>query len=191
MNDDLAAEERWLLAARNGDAEAFGWLVERYTPRLHGYVARYVFEAEDVRDIVQESFVDAFKGLAGYDPRRPFLPWLHSICKHRMFRYCRQTQRYRSQHRRLVDEALLAMAEQDDATQSLAAEQRLAALEHCLDGLQTAQRELLRWRYVHGQTVTAIADRLRRSGDSVGMRLSRLRATLRRCIERRLAGAES
>jgi len=190
MSEDLLDEERWLDRARHGDAEAFGRLVERYTPRLHGYVARYVFEAEDVRDIVQDSFVDAFTGLSGYDPSRPFLPWLHSVCKYRMFKFLRRTRRYRSAGHRLVDDALMAMAEEDSPAQALESERRLAALERCLEELESQQRELLRWRYVHGKTVPAIAARLRRTGDSVGMRLSRLRTVLRRCIEQRLIGAE-
>lgn len=177
----------YLERARVGDAEAFGHLVARYTSPLHGYVARYIFDPEDVRDIVQEAFIDAFNGIAGYDPTRPFQPWLYSICKHRMFRFLRQLERRRSGSQRLVDEALVAMAEHDDAQQILEGQRRLAALEACLDQLEDGQRELIHNRYVDGQTVKTIAQHARRSVDSVGMRLSRLRAALRRCIEHRLA----
>lgn len=188
---DFADDETTLLRrAQAGEAEAFGELVERYSPRLHGYVARYVFNGEDVLDIVQDSFIDAFHGLNSYNPAYAFLPWLHTVCKHRMFKFCRQQRQYRSQTQRVVDEALLAHAAVDDIDDHNHDEIHLCALRACLSDLDPALQQLITWRYVRGETVAGIAARLQVPIDRLGMRLSRLRAALRRCVEARLRGVE-
>lgn len=185
--DDDAA---FLRRAQAGEAEAFGELVERYSPRLHGYVARYVFNAEDVLDIVQDSFVDAYRGLHSYDPACAFLPWLHTVCKHRMYTFCRQQKQYRAQTQRVVDDALLAIAAIDDPDGSRYDEAEVRALRACVGGLDAAYQQLITWRYAREETVVGIAARLQVPIDRIGMRLSRLRAALRRCIEGRLRKAQ-
>lgn len=179
-------EHQWLMQAKVGDAEAFSRIVEAYSPRLHGYVARYVLRAEDVLDIVQDSFIDAFQNLHQYNSERPFTPWIYAICKHRMYAYLRAHQRQANAHEQLVHEALIRMAELEEDPQAEAAAQRLQALEQCLQALQGEQRELIEHRYMAGLSMRALADRIGKSVDSLGMRLSRLRANLRRCIETRI-----
>ena len=65
--------------AATGDGDAFGILVERY-----GVPARRVTRAilgmdEDADDAVQDGFIAAWRGIARYDPTRPFRPWLTRI----------------------------------------------------------------------------------------------------------------
>jgi RNA polymerase sigma-70 factor, ECF subfamily len=65
--------------AAQGDAEAFGALVEK-----HGAMARRVAYAiledqEDADDAAQEGFLSAWQAISRYDPRRAFRPWLMQI----------------------------------------------------------------------------------------------------------------
>lgn len=66
---------------RRGDREAFGRLVRRYLRPVHAVIASYLAEPADVEDAVQEAFLRALDGIGGYDPDRPFAPWLYQIAR--------------------------------------------------------------------------------------------------------------
>ena len=72
---------------------------------------------------------------------------------------------------------------------ALAAEldERTRFLRECLKRLSGKTRRLLDFRYFHEMGPTQIAGRLGLSAGSVKVMLSRARASLRECIERRLA----
>jgi RNA polymerase sigma-70 factor (ECF subfamily) len=69
------------LAARaaKGDQAAFGMLMQRHKGWVYRFVRRYVLDAEEAYDVVQESFAAAWIGLPRYDPERPFEVWLRRI----------------------------------------------------------------------------------------------------------------
>ena len=58
-------EKESIRRAQEGDREAFGPLVELYQARLRAYAARYVESGDDVFDIVQDVFLNAFKSNSG------------------------------------------------------------------------------------------------------------------------------
>ena len=62
-----------------GDRAAFGQLVERYTASLFNFVLPLVNHHHDAEDIVQESFVRAFRRLETFQSRSEFKTWLYAI----------------------------------------------------------------------------------------------------------------
>ena len=81
MNDlALTAHEGSVLsAARDGDEQAFGRLVEPYRRALTIHCYRMLGSRHDAEDVVQETLLRAWRGLAGYQPRAPFGSWLYRI----------------------------------------------------------------------------------------------------------------
>lgn len=63
----------------------FRALVERYQGRVYGMVAHLVGDRDLARDVVQDAFLDAFRGLASFDSSRPFAPWLLKIAQRSAF----------------------------------------------------------------------------------------------------------
>jgi RNA polymerase sigma-70 factor (ECF subfamily) len=66
---------------QRGDRDALEQLVRRYLRPIHAVTASYLGEVADVEDAVQETFVRAIEGIAGYQPARPFAPWLYQIAR--------------------------------------------------------------------------------------------------------------
>jgi len=64
---------------RAGDAEAFGALVERHSRALFRLAYRMTGNEQDAEDIVQESFLKAYRQLAQFDERACFGTWLYRI----------------------------------------------------------------------------------------------------------------
>ena len=75
MMDDLTAIEK----CRNGEKEAFRFLVEDYQNQAIGHAMAILGNREDALDAVQEAFIDAFQALKNFDPARRFYPWFYVL----------------------------------------------------------------------------------------------------------------
>jgi RNA polymerase sigma-70 factor (ECF subfamily) len=74
------AEERAVAAAaRAGDESAFGELVERYRRELRVHCYRMLGSLEDSEDLVQETFLRAWRKRKSFQGRFTFRAWLYGI----------------------------------------------------------------------------------------------------------------
>ncbi|MDH2925337.1 RNA polymerase RpoE-like sigma-24 subunit [Nicoletella semolina] len=64
--------------AQGGDKKAFNLLVIRYQNRVAGLLTRYV-SRDDIPDIVQESFIKAYRSLESFRGESAFYTWLYRI----------------------------------------------------------------------------------------------------------------
>lgn len=72
-DEDLAAR------AAAGSRPAFEELVSRYGLRLFHFLRSRSGSDEDVEDLVQETFLKAYRNIGRYDPQRRFSTWLYTI----------------------------------------------------------------------------------------------------------------
>ena len=73
------AEQAVVERARSGDGEAFRELVERHSRPLFRLAYRMTGSESDAEDVVQETFLKAYRQLARFDGRASFGTWLHRI----------------------------------------------------------------------------------------------------------------
>lgn len=175
-------ERALVVAAQGGDGEAFAELVVLHQARLRALVALSLPGRDEAHDLVQEAFIDAWKGLGSFDPTREFGPWLRTICRNRLRQFLRDRLPRRRRELALVDEALAAgpPLEEDEG------EARLGALRACLAALPEEHRRVLSLRFVEELAVQDIAAALAKSPNAVSMVILRLKAALARCIAQRL-----
>lgn len=81
MDADLREErdERLAAMAAGGDRRAFEALVVRHREAVYRLCWSAAGNHPDADDAAQETFVRAWRSLSGYDPTRPFAPWLRKI----------------------------------------------------------------------------------------------------------------
>ncbi len=74
-----APESAVLDAARGGDREAFGRLVEPYSSELHAHCYRMLGSVHDAEDALQDALLRAWRGLARFEGRSSLRSWLYTI----------------------------------------------------------------------------------------------------------------
>jgi RNA polymerase sigma-70 factor (ECF subfamily) len=63
----------------SGEADAFGEFVRRTQRQAYRLARRLTRNHEDADDVLQESYVKAYRALDRLDPKRPFAPWFYTI----------------------------------------------------------------------------------------------------------------
>src|ERR671918_462586 len=72
--DTLAIER-----AKAGDSEGFRTLVDRHSRSVFRLAYRMTGNEADAEDVVQETFLRAYRQLASYEERSSFSTWLYRI----------------------------------------------------------------------------------------------------------------
>jgi len=64
---------------QKGDKRAFDLLVRRYQHKIHGLVSRFIRSPDEIDDVVQESFIKAYRALPRFRGDSAFYTWLYRI----------------------------------------------------------------------------------------------------------------
>ncbi len=78
-NGGPAATDKLVVAAQQGNQEAFGALVDEYQDNIYNYVARMIRDRTEAEDIAQETFVKAYQALGKFRGASSFQTWLYRI----------------------------------------------------------------------------------------------------------------
>ncbi|MGD8534873.1 MAG: RNA polymerase sigma factor [Candidatus Aminicenantes bacterium] len=73
------SDEELASKAAEGPRSLFEELVSRYSMRLFYFLRHKTGSDQDIEDLVQETFLKAFKGIDRFDPERKFSTWLYTI----------------------------------------------------------------------------------------------------------------
>ncbi|PKO52109.1 MAG: RNA polymerase sigma factor RpoE [Betaproteobacteria bacterium HGW-Betaproteobacteria-20] len=68
-----------VLRAQRGDKRAFGMLVDKYQRKLGRLLSRMVRDQAEIEDIVQETFIKAYRALPNFRGDSAFYTWLYRI----------------------------------------------------------------------------------------------------------------
>ncbi len=172
-----------LLNVADSRSTEFVQLLTGIQSRLYAYICTLVVDTTGAQDVLQETNVVLWLNAHEYDPARPFPPWAYQFAYLQVLAYRKRCVR----NRLVFDERLVRQVAEEFLLREENHGAHLEALEHCMEKLPRARRELLERRYRHGDTVDEIAERLRKAPNVVSASLYRLRKALMACIEARLA----
>jgi RNA polymerase sigma-70 factor (ECF subfamily) len=79
MNQMHSEDAAAVAKAKGGDQDAFRVLVERHSRSIYRLAYRMTGRPEDAEDVVQETFVRAYRQLARFESRSNFATWLYRI----------------------------------------------------------------------------------------------------------------
>ncbi len=159
------SDEDLIAAARAGERGAADDLARRHYPAVLAALARQLGDPEEARDVAQDTFLAAFRGLAGLRTPRLFAVWLRRIARN---------QAHQAGRRRAQAPAQIPLEQAPEApAPALTREQRL--VRRALERLSPADREVLLLDGVGALTGAEIAAALGISRVAAYARLARAR----------------
>lgn len=177
-----ASDDRNLAArVRGGDSSAAAALLARHQDSIFGVALRISRNAEEARDLTQETMVRALSRIDDYDSSRPFGPWVHRIARNLAidrFRRKRPTSEFQEEFTQagVDDRSSSAFARAADL---VAHEGQVhAALHSCMKALPAPYREVIMLYHYDHLSYREIASALDIPQGTVMNRLFRARKKL-------------
>ena len=164
--DDVAA----IRSCRQGDANAFRHLVERYQVEAMGHAIAILGNRQDAEDALQEAFVATYRALDRFEESRRFYPWFYTILRN----CCWKLAALRGKRGASSLDTIQILASTADGS----VEDRMA-LEQALRELSPQSREVLTLRHLDGLSYEELARRLEVPAGTVMSRLFHARKELR------------
>lgn len=180
-------EAALIRAVQAGDPAAFEPLVDTHLDSLRAFIALKLPIAHLVDELAHETFVFAYRNLAGFTAGTSFRAWLRAIAAN-LIRA--ELQRYAREQQNQFNYARARELERSLMTGPGAGES--AEVEHlreCVASLPPHMQELVELKYTQDQPIETIAAKLDRTENAVWQALFRLRTQLKQCVEGKLGRA--
>jgi RNA polymerase sigma-70 factor (ECF subfamily) len=172
-------ENRLVELVLSGRTEAFEPLVTPYKKLLLSIAYRLSRNAEEAKEISQETLLRAFRYLRSFDRKRSFKNWLLQI----------EMNVWRGSRKKDADEAaireLTVFQRQENPEAGQAGDEVRRQILSCLEGLSPKETEVFLLRDSEGMSIKETAGTLRTSAISVRVHLSRAREKIRERVKER------
>jgi RNA polymerase sigma-70 factor (ECF subfamily) len=174
--------------ARDGDSEAFRALVERHSRAVYRLAFRMTGSAQDAEDVVQETFLRAYRQLARFESRANFGTWLHRIAVNCSIDLIRSRPHRESAHDGPDLDLLGATIESTDAT-GTSPERLMLGTEvqerigDAMSGLSRMERAAFMLRHFEGRSIDEISQ-------SLGLKTNATKHSIFRAVRKMRAALE-
>jgi RNA polymerase sigma-70 factor (ECF subfamily) len=185
LTDEQIAE-----LVQKGDVESFGILVERYEPKMTRYAKRFLFGPDEAKDLVQEIFIKTYVNIRSFDADRRFSPWIYRIAHNEFVNALKKKKKEKGNISLFyVDVLFPHPIARETADEGSSRREIKEVLDGSLDKLDPKYRETLVLYYLEDMDYKEIAEVLRIPVSTVGVRLQRGKALLRKLVDEKEGGA--
>jgi len=189
--EELSEDAKLVFAAIDGDNDAFGKLLEKYSSFVYRTVFYDIKSKEDAEDISQEVFIKAYKALANFRSDSEFSTWIYRICKNTIYDYIRKSSREKSiplsemssgdENDRIYD--IPDDSGKYDPEKTYISKETADIVNDAISSLSEEHKSIILMRDIEGYSYGEIADILSIEEGTVKSRLSRARNSLKKKLE--------
>jgi len=157
--------------AKQGDANAFGQIFDRFQPEIVRYLTHRTSNAEVAEDLAQQVFLKAWQAIPRYEHRgAPFRAWLYRMAHNQMVDHFRA-------RRITVDVADIELPQEPEAENFVLRQELHAELKAALERLSEDHRQVLVLRFLMEKSAREIGDIMGRKEVTVrGLQMRALQA---------------
>jgi len=176
---------------RKGDLDAFETLVIRHQRKMLNTAFRMVGNYEDACEIVQDSFLSAYKAIQQFEGRSSFATWLCSIVINTSRNRLQQLRSAARHEQFSLDDPVSTesgsmrielAADCPSAIDQLEKKELQAGVQKCINTLENEFKEVLILRDIQGYSYDEISDMLKVAQGTVKSRLFRAREYMKKCL---------
>jgi RNA polymerase sigma factor (sigma-70 family) len=174
----------------NGETELFEILIRRYNSFLYKVGRSYNFNHDDTQDLMQDTFVQAYRNLSQFAGRSTFKTWIIRI----MINTCNKRKEkfsYKYESAGEINERSAPMfSNQSDAHKTILNRELNSVIENALRQIPEDYRIVFTLREISGLSVKETAESLALSESNVKVRLNRAKGMLRKEVEKSYTAEE-
>jgi len=89
--EEIVTDRNLVEGSLNGSEQDFETLIKRYSKKLYLFIFNRTGNREDTEDIIQETFLKAYKNLSAYDHKWNFSTWIYTIASRTSISHFRYT----------------------------------------------------------------------------------------------------
>lgn len=195
IGSEAPSEASLLVSLRAGEAWAHEHLVRTYAGKVKAVAERYLRNEEDANDVVQETFLSAFRAVQGFEGKAQLSSWLHRIAVNAALMKLRvRERRGERQAEQELDELLprfIGLGVHDRAPRAfldqpgddLERAETCELVRRCIGQLPETYRTALLLRDIEQLDNEELAARLGISVNAAKIRVHRARQALRTLLE--------
>ena len=189
LPNESFSEQELIERILNGEKKLYEIIVRRFNPYLYKIGRSYNFSREDTEDLMQDSFVDAYKNLSQFEARSGFKTWLIRIMLNNCFRKKSKSSFKNETMKEITDSDRPLYAQSGEDTANLVSRRELnSIIETAMAQLPHEYRMVFSLREINGCSVAETAELLNISEANVKVRLNRTKTMLRNNIENDFIG---
>ena len=181
----MANDKALISRAQSGDEQAFADLMRANYAFVYAIVIGIVNNPHDAEEVVQDTFLNAYRGLAAYEEQTKFRSWLAKIARNRALNWLR-AQKMDTVSINEVEEHTLQTPNTLD-NQLIRDEQR-ELIRRAMETLSQKDREIAHSYYLDGASYDELTKTYGLSYKAIAFRLSRTRQRLAKRLQYLLTG---
>ena len=173
-----------------GDKSLYEIIVRRYNPQLYKVGRSYNYNHEDTQDLMQDTFIDAYRNLQQFEGRADFKTWITRIMLNNCYRK-KEKLSFKNEISTAVNDQSTPLFSQPDDTHKIIQNRELGhIIEEALSRIPFDYRMVFALREINGMNVAETASLLNITEANVKVRLNRSKALLRNQIEKTYSATE-
>ena len=90
MNPSQLTDEQLVKIIRGKDRELYSQIIKRYQTKLSHYLRKFIYNADELEDVLQVAFIKAYRNLYGFDVNKKFSSWLYRIAHNEAINYLKK-----------------------------------------------------------------------------------------------------
>ena len=181
----MAKDNTLIYRAQTGDEEAFADLMREHYAFVYGIIIRIVKNSHDAEELVQDAFLNAYRGLTQLKDATKFGSWLGEIAQNCARNWLRK-QRDDTVSIDEVSENLLQTQDSPDERLTLLEQREL--IRRIIETLPQKDREIAHAYYLEGASYDELTSRHGLSYNAIAFRLSRAKRQLTKRLQYLLTG---
>jgi RNA polymerase sigma-70 factor (ECF subfamily) len=172
-------DEQIVEKVQHGQIELFGLLVERYETKLKRYARKFLYQTEDIDDLVQEVMIKTYVNIQSFKTDKRFSPWIYRIAHNEFINAIKKKTKEPLPF--FDPDTLFPHPVAKETTDGPLQEQEIKqTVDRYLDQLEAKYREPLILYYLEELSYQEIADILHLPTSTVGVRINRAKAALQK-----------
>ena len=181
----MAKNNTLIYRAQTGDERAFTDLMREYCPFVYAVVSRIVNNSHDAEEVVQDAFLNAYRGLTQLEDGTKFKSWLGEIAQNCARNWLRK-QRGNTVPIDEVSEQILQT--EDSSDERLIRQEQRELIRRTMETLPQKDREIAHAYYLDGASYDELISTHGLSYNAIAFRLSRAKRQLSKRLQYLLTG---